>query len=316
MGGNPTHAGREIDVESLLEGRTAFIVGSAKNAGKTTFLNFALGRLRHRGGPERRDDGARGEGPAHRHRGTGVGFLSIGVDGEARDLVFGNPKPRVRAEEGDLLVTTDRMLSASELSCELLEVFPGTTVLGRLALVRVLRGGFVELAGPEHNEALSCALDALHARGARTVLVDGAVDRLTQAASREGAGIVFVVRAERSRLASVQDSMRLLEALARVETAGEGASDAQELPGALTRDKLAAVPEDVRTLVLGDLTKVFLSWREWKAASARREFRFRRRLELLCFCVVLKDLSRAEFERGLEPAVLAKILYNPYEASA
>ncbi|MFA6003934.1 MAG: hypothetical protein WC881_07690 [Elusimicrobiota bacterium] len=277
-----------------LSGRTVFIAGSAKNAGKTTFLNFALSRLR----------------PLGR-----VGFLSIGVDGEERDLVFGNPKPRVRAQAGDLLVTTDRMLRASGLEASLLEVFSGSTVLGRLVLASVRRGGAVELAGPEHNLQLGEIINALRARGAHTVLVDGAADRLTQIASFADAVAVHVVRVDPLRLEAARDSLRLLYALSQAPALeGLDESSRLELAGALTRDRLAALPREVRGLVLEDSTKVFLTWREWKAARARLDIRFQRRLELGFFCVVLQDLSRDTFEAGLEPELAGRILYNPYEA--
>jgi hypothetical protein len=285
-----------MDLVEGLAGRTVFIIGSGKNAGKTTFLNYALSRLRRRGA---------------------VGFLSIGVDGEERDLLSGTPKPRIRAESGDLLVTSDRMLQASELGWDLLEVFPGSTVLGRLVLARVRRGGTVELCGPEHNERLAPALAALRGRGARTVLVDGAVDRLTQVASVPGAGFVHVVRADSARLDSARDAMRLLQALAAVPPAdGLGEDGTAVISGALTRSRLAELPASTRALVLEDFTKVFLSWREWKAAAQRLDIRFRRRWELLLFCAVLSDVSRERFASGLEPELLARVLFNPYEAVA
>jgi hypothetical protein len=281
------------DLVESLAGRTAFIVGSAKNSGKTTLLNFALRRLRPLGG---------------------VGFLSIGVDGEERDLVFGCPKPRIRAEAGDLLVTSDRMLQASELGWEVLEVFPGSTVLGRLVLARARRGDTVELCGPENNERLGPVLTSLRDHGARTILVDGAVDRLTQVASLPGAGFVHVVRADPARLSSAQEAMRLLHALSAVPAA-EGLPQAGTtvLAGALTRGRLAALPTSVRALVLEDFTKVFLTWREWKAAAQRLDIRFQRRWELLFFCVVLSDVARERFVSGLEPGLLARVLFNPYE---
>lgn len=281
-------------VESLA-GRTVFIIGSAKNAGKTTFLNYALPRLRPLGE---------------------AGFLSIGVDGEERDLVFGCPKPRIRAEAGDLLVTSDRMLQASELGWELLEVFSGSTVLGRLVLARVRRGGKVELCGPEHNDQLAPVLAALRQRGARTVLVDGAVDRLTQVSSLPGAGFVHVVRADPARLGSARDAMRLQHALAAVPPA-EGLPEAGTaiLNGALTHSRLAALPTSTRALVLEDFTKVFLTWREWKAAAQRLDIRFQRRWDLLFFCMVLCDLTREQFASGLEPDLRARILFNPYEVA-
>ena len=284
-----------MDLIDNLAGRTVFIVGSAKNAGKTTLLNFALRRLHPLGG---------------------VGFLSIGVDGEERDIVFGCPKPHIRAEAGDLLVTSDRMLQASELGWELLEVFPGSTVLGRLVLARVRRGGTVELCGPENNERLAPVLTALRNHGARTVLVDGAVDRLTQVASLPGAGFVYVVRADPARLDSMQETMRLLHALAAVPQAeGLPEDGTAVLSGALTRGRLAVLPAATHALVLEDFTKVFLTWREWKAAAKHLDIRFQRRWEIFFFCVVLWDVSRERFASGLEPELLEQVLFNPHEVA-
>jgi hypothetical protein len=284
-----------VDIVAGLAGRTVFIVGSGKNAGKTTFLNYALSRLRPLGTP---------------------GFLSIGVDGEERDLVFDSPKPRIRAEAGDLLVTSDRLLRSSELDWETLEVFPGSTVLGRQTLARVVRGGTVELCGPEHNAQLGPCLAALRGRGARTILVDGAVDRVTQVSSLPGAGFVAVMRADPSRLEAARDAMRLLHSLALVPLAdGRPGPGTVVVCGALTRGRLAALPPSARSVVIEDFTKVFLTWREWKAASARLELRFARRLDLLFFSVVLDGVSREEFAAGLEADILARTLYNPYEAA-
>ncbi|MDT8286630.1 MAG: hypothetical protein RQ748_05930, partial [Elusimicrobiales bacterium] len=67
-----------MDPIGQLEGRTTFIVGSRKNAGKTTFLNYALARRRR---------------PA--------ACLSVGVESGTADRIFGTPKPRVRLRPGD-----------------------------------------------------------------------------------------------------------------------------------------------------------------------------------------------------------------------
>jgi len=49
--------------------RTTFILGSDKHAGKTTFLKYALARLRAAG--------------------CQVAYMTIGVDGEGRDSLSG-----------------------------------------------------------------------------------------------------------------------------------------------------------------------------------------------------------------------------------
>jgi hypothetical protein len=127
---------------------------------------------------------------------------------------------------------------------------------------------------------------------------------------------VYVVRVDRERLDSTRDAMRLFHAFSLVRGAeGLPQEGTEYLPGALTRSRLAALPQSTRTLVLEDLTKVFLTWREWKSAAARLDIRFQRRLELRFFCVILHDVSRSEFERGLEPELIAQMLYNPYEVA-
>ena len=75
----------------LIPRGVTFIAGSEKNAGKTALLNLLLAQLRGRGK---------------------TGYLSIGVDGESRDMIFGNPKPRIYARPGDLVATSQAALSA------------------------------------------------------------------------------------------------------------------------------------------------------------------------------------------------------------
>ncbi|MFA6091571.1 MAG: hypothetical protein WCU88_00285 [Elusimicrobiota bacterium] len=300
------------DVIDGLRGRVIFITGSAKNAGKTTFLNYALNCLRPAHGRSRT---AFGGGASSRCRSVGpVGFLSVGVDGEPEDLVFGSPKPRVRAAAGDLLATTDRLLAASDAGCELLQVFPGTTALGRMVLARASREGFVELAGPENNSRLPELIEALQKKGAKTVLIDGAVDRVTQVSSGGAAGFVLVVRVDPRKLGSAQDLLRLQSALSRVEVRGGALpEDGADVEGALTQQKLSALPVALRVLRLEDPGKVFLSWREWREASRTRKFLFKQGCEFLGCCAVLFDVSREDFERGLAPEDLANVFYNPYE---
>ena len=113
-----------IDISAALQNHVTYIAGNRKNAGKTTFLNCALEQLRPKG-----------------H----LAYLSIGVDGEERDLVFGHAKPQILAQPGDTLVTAQAALAKTDALYEIRQVFPYKTVLGRLVVAMIGRGGFVEL---------------------------------------------------------------------------------------------------------------------------------------------------------------------------
>ncbi|MDD4005030.1 MAG: hypothetical protein PHW69_07505, partial [Elusimicrobiaceae bacterium] len=140
-----------VSLPDLVPRGITFIAGSEKNAGKTALLNLLLERLRGRGR---------------------TGYLSIGVDGESRDMLFGNPKPRIYAQPGDLVATSQAALSDSSAEYRVLEVFPGRTVLGKTALVDITRAGFVELTRPGDNAEVAELLWRLREEfGAETVLV-------------------------------------------------------------------------------------------------------------------------------------------------
>jgi hypothetical protein len=285
-----------MDFIKGLTRRTVFIVGSKKNAGKTTFLNYALNRLR-------------GSGP--------LGALSVGVDGESQDQVFGNPKPPVRAEKGDLLLCAETALAHGDLHCEILNVYPFTTPLGRPVLVRALRPGRAEISGPENNEQLSEILADMRRHGAATVLVDGAVDRITQAAAVGKAAFVYVARVEPDNLDSAAAALKLLWSAAGVPLCGAG----EKLPepvviidGALTPGRIPGKDVKCGTLVLEDFTKVFLGWQQWVELRARFELRFGAKPDLAAFVVNLVNVSRADFEKKLgSPGLAERITYNPYQ---
>ncbi|PKN54006.1 MAG: hypothetical protein CVU56_28885, partial [Deltaproteobacteria bacterium HGW-Deltaproteobacteria-14] len=210
-----------------LADRTTFVVGNGKNSGKTTFLNLAAAHLR-RWGP--------------------VALATVGVDGEANDALFGGPKPSVPVAAGDLVLTTDAALRASHGAFALLHVFPSRAILGRVVIARALRDATVELVGPGANARLGDALDVLRGElGARTVLVDGAADRVTQAAAQAGAdvGLVEIVRAAPDNRAA---ALARLAFLAHVLTLGPpppdldlDAPDVIVIPGALAEARLAAL---------------------------------------------------------------------------
>lgn len=288
-----------MDFIKGLKDRTVFIVGSKKNAGKTTFLNYALNRLR-------------GTGP--------LGALSVGVDGEAQDLVFGNPKPQVRAERGDMLLCAESALKGSDLHYEILNVYPFRTAIGRPVLLRALRPGRAEISGPENNSQLGEILADMRRHGAGTIFVDGAVDRITQVAAGGKAAFVYVARVEPENLDSAAAAIKLVWAASAVplwREAEKCPAPVIRVEGALTPGKVP--PKDVKggTLVVEDLTKVFLTWAQWQELKGRFELRFAAKPDLAAFVVNLLNVSRADFEKKLAvPALAERVIYNPYELLA
>ncbi len=135
-----------------------YIVGLKKNSGKTTVLNRLL------------ETGAEG----------GFGVLSVGIDGEDRDLIEDTPKPAVLLPEGTLFMTTDRMLAASDIGAAVLRFLDINTPLGELLIARVWRAGSAVIVGPSNNRQVRDSARLMQQMGARFVFVDGAFDRRTQ----------------------------------------------------------------------------------------------------------------------------------------
>ncbi|HNW45436.1 MAG TPA: hypothetical protein PKI19_13110 [Elusimicrobiales bacterium] len=282
-----------------LKDRTVFIVGSCKNAGKTTFLNYAMSRLRG---------------------GRALGALSVGVDGEKEDSIFLTAKPQVHADRGDLLLCAETALANTDLHYEILNVYPFRTAIGRPVLLRALRAGRAEISGPENNSQLAEILADMRRHGAGTIFVDGAVDRITQAAEGEKASFVYVARIEPDNIDSAAAAMKLLWSAAGIPL-WKPDTRAQEpvffVEGALTREKLPQKAEDGGTLVAEDPTKIFLSWREWQALNNRFRVLFRRKPDLAAFIVNLYNINRTDFERKLgSPDLAGRITYNPYQLAA
>ncbi|MFA5161342.1 MAG: hypothetical protein WC421_03765 [Elusimicrobiales bacterium] len=272
-----------------LLGKTVFIAGSEKNAGKTCFFNYALNKLRGR---------------------TRLAFLSSGLDGESEDMAFGGRKPRVAVFPGEIIATSQSSLAAADAGCEVLEVFPAATALGKMAVVRILRGGFMELSGPASNARLAEIIASLRGGfGAQTVLVDGAANRLTQLSAADGAGFVYVAKVERLRAQAVADALALLRELSELRAGMRGLF----IEGALTPQRAQAVPQKEKRIVLEDCTKVFLNLPQWRAFARGRKIYFRRRFGLIFAVANLYDISRGRFAEMLKDFPPEKLVFNPYE---
>jgi len=281
---------------NILSQRTVFITGSEKNAGKTTFLNHALRSLRTE---------------------TTPAFLTIGIDGETKDIIFGNPKPQVYTEPGDLLITTDSMISRSGGTFEIREVFPFKTVLGRIVLLKTLRGGFIELVGPEDNDQLSKIISYIkEEEGCQTILIDGAVNRITQVATGIDAGFVFVVKISQQNFKSGLEKIKRLSILEKIPKFSEDkkGSEVWFHKGAMTETSIQKIPKDIKTVVVEDFTKIFLSLNQLKNLQNKKELFFRDVFDLLFVVVNLAGIERDEFLQNLEENnITDKIVFNPYQ---
>lgn len=280
-------------------GRVTFVTGPEKHCGKTTFLNRALALVR-----------AAGERPA---------FLSVGYDGEARDSLSAARKPSVPVAAGDVVVSAERFLRDGRILPEILEAFPGGSAFGRICAARAGRTGRIVLVGPEGNEGVSRVLSFLRDEGAaRTVLVDGAINRITQVASWPGARFVFVLRADAAGLDKVARQACRLSLLASLAPAapGFGAGEGEViLAGPLTAATAGALPKSARAVAVEDFTKVFLDDGELRSFLAGRELRVRAPIECAGIVAILRGVSRETFLSRLDEGTAARIVFNPYETS-
>jgi hypothetical protein len=283
-----------------------FVSGPEKHCGKTTFMNRAMALAR------------RGAAAAGK---VSPAVMTVGYDGEARDFLTGVRKPAVPVCSGDIYITAERFLRQSGTCPEILDVAPGVGALGRLCIARASRDGVVALVGPEGNRAVAWILEALVDGGLTdTVLIDGAINRITQAASRTAARFVYVLRVDRSSLRKAVDRVRRIGALMALPPAGlvaprtEGGS--YHVEGALTSETAARIPVGVRSVVVDDFTKIFLDRSELAAFTREHSLAVARQIDFAGFVVSCRGVADEEFIRSLDDQSLAALVcFNPYRSA-
>lgn len=286
------------NIADQLVNKTTFLVGNKKNAGKTTFLNYALQQARKVVNPA---------------------FFTIGIDGETSDLMFDTPKPKVYTEVGDYLVTSNLMINKSDALFEILHVFPYKTVLGRLVFVKTLRSGYVELVGSEDNKQLAEIVDYLkNEEGINTLIIDGAASRTTQVASIKGSNFYYIIKLDQKsinsdinklRTISLINTFKFIDDIDKIES-----KTVFEIKGALTESKLSQIPENCDVLLIDDFTKIFLDFAQITELTRKLEIAYNMPYKLVSFVVILKDILKEDFVRIIENHKIEdRILFNPYE---
>lgn len=159
--------------------QTLSIVGMAKNAGKTTTLNYLI--------EEAMDEG------------IVLGITSTGRDGESTDLVTGTEKPKVFLDAGTIVSVPVKLYELADAGLEILKMTDYSTALGQLMLCRVAESGYVQIAGPVNTKDHQALCQEMIRMGAELVLIDGAVDRKSIAAPESSDAIILATGAVLSR---------------------------------------------------------------------------------------------------------------------
>lgn len=235
------------------------LVGSAKNAGKTTALNFLLRQF-----------------PT-----PPAGVTSIGYDGERIDTVERHAKPEIRVAAGTLFATAAGCLPRCEGSWTVLENSGVETALGEVALARAEAGCRLELAGPSELSGLIRVSDRMRVLGAKRVLIDGAFDRVAAAAIQLSDALLLAVGcAGKSTVEDAAQDARCAVARFQLPRQSEGGAGSALEMNSLTDDQLPGL--EGRTVLLPDSSRCLIEPASWRWIDSGRVRVFvRRRAELV-----------------------------------
>ena len=151
--------------------KTISIVGMAKNAGKTTALNYLI--------EEAEDESIR------------LGITSTGRDGETTDLVTNTDKPRVYLYEDTIVSVPTQLYELAEAGLEILSMSKYRTSIGELLLCRVCESGYVQIAGPVATADTKRMCRQMFGLGVDLILIDGAIDRKSIASPETSDAIIL-----------------------------------------------------------------------------------------------------------------------------
>ena len=259
--------------------RTIFVVGIGRDVGKTTALQ-AIYR-------------------AACESGICVGLASIGRDGDATLHGETRPKPRLWLLPGTVFVTARGSLPRTP-AVEILRLSRLQSSVGALLYARVACGGFYELVGPPTASGVHEIVGELASR-TKTVVVDGAVDRVAALAGSDGAIVVACGAAAAKTMQEAVDEIAALVARLRVPRFDPRVPSI-ELDGALTAAQAASfmAARETRQIVVRDPTQIALSGRAGLRALDRLTIRCRRPLR-----VVAATIASIGPQRSFEPRAFA-----------
>lgn len=222
-------------------GRIA-VIGCSKNAGKTTALLALMAAARQVRGP--------------------CAAVSLGLDGEARDVWGDFAKPPIWLEKDDWCATALPMAAQAGPALHVAGELPFATALGPTVLARAHAPLRVQLAGIASRSQLAAAVGALQ-QHCPTVAVDGAYHRQAAAhpdicdATLAAAGAIAGDTAAEA-LAASAPTLRALLAPHSALPATHG--------GAITDERVATAPGSA--FVARDPSRILLTQAGWRRLAA------------------------------------------------
>ncbi|HRX91453.1 MAG TPA: hypothetical protein P5042_01435 [Candidatus Izemoplasmatales bacterium] len=167
------------------------IIGNAKNAGKTTVLNYLLERMKKKV----------------------IGVSSIGMDGEPLDNVSFLPKPRIHLWPGTLVATAEKFLETATIGEKILKRTDISTPFGNIVVAEAVKPGNILVAGPSTIADMEKIVHIFHEHGAQKKFIDGAFAR--QSTAKMADGTILVSGANRSPVMDevINDTERVIRRL-------------------------------------------------------------------------------------------------------
>lgn len=286
-----------LDASSFI-GNLSFFAGFSAASGKTMAMKAALACIR--------GVGAR------------AAILCAGHEGERPGSGAGGTS--VEVWEGEIFSTAASFAGRLDCAPEIVAGELGTSALGPIVLVRAGRRGNGILVGPSESAALAAVADeAMRAQYPHhTVLVDGALDRLSPISALPNAQLFCTVRIDRANLMHMSQRMADLHRRSHLplwtdEQLRRGAHII--LDGPLSRMVLEkyAVQEHA-AFVVKDFAHIFLRPEELALLAAQNKLFVQKEIDFHGFIVALCDVGQEECGARLPPEVFASILsWNPYE---
>jgi len=137
--------------------KSVSIIGMAKNTGKTVTLNHIL-KLAELSNYK-------------------VALTTIGLDGEDKDKVLNNLKPRILIWENMIIANAKQLILESKINFEILAATGIDSPLGEIVIARSKERAFVKLSGPSSKHELKLLKKELARYQPDLILIDGALDR-------------------------------------------------------------------------------------------------------------------------------------------
>ncbi len=134
---------------------TISIIGTAKNAGKTTVLNKII----------------------EEYKNIEIAITSIGLDGEKLDNITFHEKPRIKVYPKAIIATAYDCLKQCELEYVIHEKTNMRTPLGVIVIIEAITEGLVLVAGPSTNNQMKQITKILKRYNPKKILIDGALFR-------------------------------------------------------------------------------------------------------------------------------------------